>query len=272
MTKKLQSTTSSKSKQRLSAFGDKSAPVLAIGVIILIWYICNDREVIPAYMLPSPVDVVKAFFSNFSVMMKQAAVTLQEAYYGLLIGIALAFIIATLMDRFKFLYKAIYPILVITQTIPTIAIAPLLVLWMGFGMAPKITLVVITTFFPIAIGLLNGFGAADNDAVNLMRAMGANRLQIFRYVKLPNATASFFSGLRISASYAVVGAVVSEWLGGFEGLGVYMTRVKKAYAFDKMFAVIIFISAISLVLMALVSLLEKTAMPWQKKEKNTTNK
>lgn len=267
MTKKLQSTTSSKSKQRLSAFGDKSAPVLAIGVIILIWYICNDREVIPAYMLPSPVDVVKAFFSNFSVMMKQAAVTLQEACYGLLIGIALAFIIATLMDRFKFLYKAIYPILVITQTIPTIAIAPLLVLWMGFGMAPKITLVVITTFFPIAIGLLNGFGAADSDAVNLMRAMGANRLQIFRYVKLPNATASFFSGLRISASYAVVGAVVSEWLGGFEGLGVYMTRVKKAYAFDKMFAVIIFISAISLVLMALVSLLEKTAMPWQKKEK-----
>lgn len=218
-------------------------------------------------MLPSPTDVFTAFFDNFTVMMQQAAVTLQEACYGLLIGVALAFITATLMDRFNFLYKALYPILVITQTIPTIAIAPLLVLWMGFGMAPKITLVVITTFFPIAIGLLDGYRSVDKDAVNLMRAMGANRLQIFRYVKLPNATGSFFSGLRISASYAVVGAVVSEWLGGFEGLGVYMTRVKKAYAFDRMFAVIVFISVISLLLMALVGLLQRLAMPWETKSK-----
>lgn len=219
-------------------------------------------EFVPAYMLPSPIDVVKAFADNFSIMMKQAAVTLQETLYGLLIGIAIAFVIASLMDRFTIINKALYPVLVVTQTIPTIAIAPLLVLWMGFGMAPKITLVVITTFFPIAIGLLNGFQSVDEDAINLMRSMGARRLQIFRIIKLPNATASFFSGLRISAAYAVVGAVVSEWLGGFEGLGVYMTRVKKAYAFDKMFAVIVFISAISLVLMGIVVLLEKISMPW----------
>lgn len=223
-------------------------------------------ELVPAYMLPSPVDVVRAFVDNFSIMMKQAFVTLQETVYGLAIGIVIAFVVAALMDRFAILYKAIYPVLVVTQTIPTIAIAPLLVLWMGFGMAPKITLVVITTFFPIAIGLLNGFENVDPDAVNLMRSMGAGRLQIFRYVKLPNATASFFSGLRVSAAYAVVGAVVSEWLGGFEGLGVYMTRVKKAYAFDKMFAVILFISAISLVLMGIVVLLERAAMPWVHKK------
>lgn len=229
-------------------------------------------EFVPAYMLPSPIDVVKAFVDNFSVMMKQAAVTLQETLYGLLIGIAIAFIIASLMDRFTFINKALYPVLVVTQTIPTIAIAPLLVLWMGFGMAPKITLVVITTFFPIAIGLLNGFESVDEDAINLMRSMGANRFQIFRIVKLPNATASFFSGLRISAAYAVVGAVVSEWLGGFEGLGVYMTRVKKAYAFDRMFAVIVFISAISLVLMGIVVLLEKAAMPWVHKKEKTEKK
>ena len=253
MTKKLQNIT------------NKTAPLIAVAVIILIWFFCSDREIIPAYMLPSPADVVKAFVDNFSIMMKQASVTLQEACYGLLIGIALAFIVATLMDRFNFLYKALYPILVITQTIPTIASAPLLVLWMGFGMAPKITLVVITTFFPIAIGLLGGFEGVDKDAVNLMRAMGANRLQIFRYVKLPNAIPSFFSGLKVSASYAVVGAVISEWLGGFEGLGVYMTRVKKAYAFDKMFAVIVFISVISLLLMGLVNLLERLTTPWKHK-------
>lgn len=229
-------------------------------------------EFVPAYMLPSPIDVVKAFADNFSIMMKQAAVTLQETLYGLLIGIAVAFVIASLMDRFTIINKALYPVLVVTQTIPTIAIAPLLVLWMGFGMAPKITLVVITTFFPIAIGLLNGFQSVDEDAINLMRSMGARRLQIFRIIKLPNATASFFSGLRISAAYAVVGAVVSEWLGGFEGLGVYMTRVKKAYAFDKMFAVIVFISAISLVLMGIVVLLEKISMPWVHKKEISGDK
>ena len=229
-------------------------------------------EFVPAYMLPSPIDVVKAFADNFSIMMKQAAVTLQETLYGLLIGIAIAFVIASLMDRFTIINKALYPVLVVTQTIPTIAIAPLLVLWMGFGMAPKITLVVITTFFPIAIGLLNGFQSVDEDAINLMRSMGARSLQIFRIIKLPNATASFFSGLRISAAYAVVGAVVSEWLGGFEGLGVYMTRVKKAYAFDKMFAVIVFISAISLVLMGIVVLLEKISMPWVHKKEISGDK
>ncbi len=248
MTKKYQSIT------------NKLAPVIAIAVIILIWFLCNNFELVPAYMLPSPLDVAKAFINNFSVMLKQAAVTLQEAIYGLGIGIMLAFIVAALMDRFSFLRKAIYPILVITQTIPTIAIAPLLVLWMGFGMAPKITLVVITTFFPISIGLLNGFENADRDEINMMRSMGANRLQIFKHIKLPSAADSFFSGLKISASYAIVGAVISEWL------GVYMTRVKKAYAFDKMFAVIVFISAISLLLIAIVSLIQHIAMPWERKK------
>ena len=252
----------SKKSQNLT---NKIAPIIALLAVILIWLGISEGEVVPAYMLPSPITVAKAFVVNFTVMMEQAAITLQEAIYGLLIGVALAFIIATLMDRFNFLRKALYPILVVTQTIPTIAIAPLLVLWMGFGMAPKITLVVVTTFFPIAVGLLNGYESVDTDAINLMRSMGATRLQIFRFVKFPTALPAFFSGLRISAAYAVVGAVVSEWLGGFEGLGVYMTRVKKAYSFDKMFAVIIFISVISLLLMGLITLIEKSSMPWKHK-------
>lgn len=216
-------------------------------------------------MLPSPIAVIKAFVSDFPLLMQHAAVTLQEALFGLLIGIILAFIIATAMDRFPFLYKACYPLLVITQTIPTIAIAPLLILWMGFEMAPKITLVVITTFFPITVSLLDGYRSADTDAVNLIRSMGGGRLKIFRHIKLPSALNQFFSGLKVSASYAVVGAVISEWLGGFNGLGVYMTRVKKAYAFDKMFAVIIFISVISLLLMLGISILRRICMPWDKK-------
>lgn len=242
----------------------KIAPIVSILAVLLLWFVLCEGEVVPAYMLPSPVAVGKAFVNDFPILMRHAAVTLQEALYGLLLGIVLAFVIATLMDRFPFLYKAVYPLLVISQTIPTIAIAPLLVLWMGFSMAPKITLVVITTFFPITVSLLDGYRSVDSDAVSLMRSMGAKRIQIFRYIKLPGAMTQFFSGLKVSASYAVVGAVISEWLGGFEGLGVYMTRVKKAYAFDKMFSVIIFISVISLLLMLLISVIKRLCTPWER--------
>src|SRR5699024_9636551 len=119
----------------------------------------------------------------------------------------------------------------------------------GYEMMPKIILIVIVTFFPVTVSLLEGFRSADQDTIQLLRSMGASQVQIFRYVKFPGALNRFFSSLRIAVSYAVVGAVISEWLGGFEGLGVYMTRVKQAFAFDKMFAVIFLISAISLILM-----------------------
>jgi len=191
-------------------------------------------------------------------------ITLAEAFVGLSLGIFLGFIMAVLMDQFGGLYKAFYPLVIVTQTIPTVAIAPLLVLWFGYEMTPKVILIVITTFFPITVGLLNGFQSADKDSINLLRAMGAGRWQIFRYIKFPGALSQFFAGLRISASYAVVGAVISEWLGGFGGLGVYMTRVKKAFSFDKMFAVIFLISMISLLLMKGVDFLQKKCMPWEK--------
>lgn len=244
----------------------KLAPLVSLLAVAALWLFVSEGEIVPSYMLPSPIDVAKAFVADFSILMSHAAVTLQEALYGLLIGTALAFVIAVLMDRFDFLYKAVYPILVITQTIPAIAIAPLLVLWMGFSMAPKITLVVLTTFFPITISLLDGFKSADPDSINLIRSMGGGNFKIFRHIKLPGAVEQFFSGLKVSASYSVVGAVISEWLGGFEGLGVYMTRVKKAYAFDKMFAVIILVSLVSLALMGAVALLKNLAMPYKRKK------
>lgn len=221
-------------------------------------------KLVPGYMLPSPVAVIQVFQTEGPLLWKHLIVTLQEAFWGLFLGVVLGFIVAVLMDRFQLIYKGFYPVAVLSQTIPTIAIAPLLVLWLGYGMAPKITLVVITTFFPITIGLLDGFRQADPDAVNLLRAMGAKRRQIFWFIKMPQSLNSFFSGLRISATYAIVGAVISEWLGGFEGLGVYMVRVKKSYSFDKMFAVIFLISAISLILMKIVDLIGKASMPWER--------
>ena len=215
-------------------------------------------------MLPSPIQVIVALVNEFPILMQHSFITLTEAFIGLLAGIFLGFLCAVLMDQFQGLYKAFYPLMVLTQTIPAVAIAPLLVLWFGYEMAPKVILIVITTFFPIAVGLLNGFKSADRDSINMLRAMGAGRWQIFRHIKFPGAMSEFFAGVRIAASYAVVGAVISEWLGGFKGLGVYMTRVKQAFSFDKMFAVIFLISIISLLLMKGVDFLQKKCMPWEK--------
>lgn len=250
-------------KRKLQNITSKLWSVSAVALIVLLWQMVSSFGIVDAFMLPSPIQVLKAFVSEFPALMQHSLVTLAEAFLGLFFGILLGFAVAVLMDHFEILYKACYPLIVLTQTIPTVAIAPLLVLWFGYEMMPKVILIVITTFFPLAVGLLSGFKAADEDAINLLRAMGAGRWQIFRYIKFPGAMPQFFSGLRISASYAVVGAVISEWLGGFSGLGVYMTRVKQAFAFDKMFAVIFLISAISLLLMKGVDLLQKKLMPWE---------
>lgn len=253
-------------RKKLQNITNKLWSLAAIAVILIVWQIAAVQEMVPSYMLPSPVAVVKALVSEFPLLMTHAKVTLTEAFLGLGCGVLLGFVMAILMDHFDKLYRALYPLIVVTQTIPTVAIAPLLVLWFGYEMLPKVILIVIVTFFPVTVGLLNGFRSADPDMMNLMRSMGAGKIQIFRYIKLPGSMSHFFGSLRISASYAVVGAVISEWLGGFEGLGVYMTRVKKAFAFDKMFAVILLISVISLLLMKLVDVLHKKCMPWEQKK------
>lgn len=254
MIKKLQNTT------------NKLWPAAAILVILGIWQTASGTGMVSKFLLPSPVDVVRAFVNDFPLLMANARVTILESFIGLLMGVVIGFLMAVLMDHFDKLYKAFYPLIVLTQTVPTVAIAPLLVLWFGYEMLPKVILIVIVTFFPITVSLLDGFRSADKDTISLMRSMGASKLQIFRYVKFQGSLSQFFASLRISASYAVVGAVISEWLGGFEGLGVYMIRVKKGFAFDKMFAVIFMISAISLLLMWAVNLLQKKCMPWESRE------
>lgn len=237
--------------------------IAAVAALLVLWQLACTTGLIASYMLPSPVDVVTAFISEFPALWDNSLITLQEAFIGLALGVSIGFLVAVLMDSFEVLYRAFYPLLILTQTIPSVAIAPLLVLWFGYEMLPKIILIVISTFFPVTVGLLDGFRSTDKDAIGLLRSMGASRAQIFRYIKFPAALPQLFSGLRIAAAYSVVGAVISEWLGGFGGLGVYMTRVKKAFAFDKMFAVIFLISGISLALMALVELAEKKCMPYR---------
>lgn len=241
----------------------KTYALIGILALIGVWQLVCAMKLVPGFMLPSPVEVAKALAEDFALLMQHTKTTLTEALLGLAIGVATGFILAVMMDSFKLLKKITYPLLVISQTIPTVAIAPLLVLWFGYEMLPKVILIVLTTFFPIAIGLFEGFSSCDKDCINLLRSMGAGKIQIFGYVKIPGAITPFFSALKISASYSIVGAVISEWLGGFEGLGVYMTRVKKAYQYDKMFAVIILISLLSLILMGIISFAHKKLTPWE---------
>lgn len=254
-------------RERLLSITNKIWSLMAIAILIVIWQLVCSLGLVESFMLPSPVNVVKAFVEDFPALMGHLRVTLIEAVAGLFFGVVLGFAVAVIMDACSIIYKALYPIIILTQTVPTVAIAPLLVLWFGYDMLPKIILIVVTTFFPIAVGLLGGFKAVDRDEINLLKAMGAGSLQIFTHIKLPGAMGQFFAGLKISASYAVVGAVISEWLGGFEGLGVYMTRVKNAFAFDRMFAVIFLISIVSLLVMKLVELLQRRAMPWLKDDR-----
>lgn len=242
----------------------KLYPLTFVALLIGIWWALCAFKVVPPFMLPSPDKVVTAFITDFPLLLSHAKVSLIESVLGLTSAVSFAVITAVLMDRFLFLRLSVYPVIVLTQTIPTIAIAPLLVLWLGYSILPKVVLIFITCFFPMVISMLSGLASADRDIIRLFQSMGASRLQILWQVKLPSSLDSFFSGLRVSVAYSIVGAVIAEWLGGNNGLGVYMTRVRKAYAFDKMFAVIIFISLISLLLMKLVDLAHKKAMPWKK--------
>lgn len=240
--------------------------------IIVIWQIAGYLNLLPKFIIPTPLEIMDSFIKNYSTLWIHTKVTILEALLGLVIGVLIGWILAIIMDSFSIFNKAIYPILVITQTIPTIALAPILVLWLGYGITPKIVLIVLTTAFPIIISILDGFRHCDKDTIILLKLMNANKWQILYHVKIPNALSYFYAGFRVSVSYAFIAAVVAEWLGGFEGLGVYMIRAKKLFEYDTMFAIIILISAISLISIQLVKISEKKFIKWkylgEKNEKN----
>lgn len=233
-------------------------------IILIIWWFISVMNIVPEFLLPTPIDVLNAFIKDFNLIGNHLLTTLFEAFLGLSASIILGFFIAILMDKFNILDRILYPLIVISQTVPTIAIAPLIVLWFGFGIFPKIFLIFSTCFFPITISILSGFKSIDKDMLKLMYSLNSTYFKTLIFLKIPYSLKSFFSGLKISASYAIVGAVVSEWLGGEKGIGVYMTRVKKAYSFDKMFASIIIISLLSIVLVKFIKFLERKIIYWEK--------
>ncbi len=232
--------------------------------LLIIWQIVVDGNIVERYMLPSPKDIIITLFEILPTIKQHIYTTLKEAMIGFAIAIVLALILAVVMDSIKVIRKAIYPILVLSQTIPIIALAPLFAMWFGFGILPKVIVVVLVCFFPIVISLIDGLDSVDKDMINLLKSMGANKIQIFRTVKFPASMVNFFSGLRIAATYSIMGAVIGEWLGGSEGLGIYMLRVKKAYALDKVFAVILIIVVLSMALFGLLFMIQYLLMPWER--------
>lgn len=240
------------------------APILFSIFLLLLWEGLVETGVVKRFILPSPTDIIKALFENMGELLPHTLVTAGEALMGLLLALVTAILLAVLMDSFSLLKEAIYPILVVSQTVPIIVLAPLIAMWFGFGILPKVFVVGLVCFFPVLISLLDGLYHVDKDAVNLFRSMGANKLQILRYLKWKGSLKSFYSGLRISATYSIMGAVIGEWLGGSKGLGVYMLRARHSFALDKVFAAILIIVLLSMGLFRLVMYVEKCTMPWRR--------
>lgn len=228
------------------------------------WELVVNLGVVERYTLPSPSDIVNALIVNGSDIMMHTGVTFFEGMTGLLAAVFLALIMAVAMDQFPMVKKAIYPVLVISQTVPIIVIAPLLAMWFGFGIAPKIFVVVLVCFFPITVNLIEGLQSVDGELINLVRSMGATKGQIFAKIKFPSALPYFFSGLKIAATYSIMGAVIGEWLGGKAGLGVYMLRARHAFALDLVFASIVVIVILSIILFYGIAGIQRALMPWEK--------
>lgn len=235
-------------------------------IILALWQFVVAVGVLPDYLLPSPWQILKALIDDANLLAHHAKYTLATAFIGTVIGLALSFVLSILMDLSRGFRQSVYPLILLNQTIPTIAIAPLLVIWLGYGILPKVVLVVLSVFFPMTIALLDGYRSVSADELNLFRSMKANAYQTYRHLKIPSAMGYFFTGLKVALSYALISAVVAEWLGGYHGLGVYMTRVRKSYELDNMFAVIFLISFLTLALIALVKWLERRALDYQYKE------
>lgn len=231
-------------------------PLITFLLVIIIWQIITVSFSVPIYILPKPTEIMSALYSEKSTLIIHVFTTLTEALSGLILSGVLAFFIALAMDISKGIKLAFYPHLVVSQTIPVLVLGPILTIWFGFGITPKIIMVVLMCFFPIVVSFSDGLAQVSKEKITLLKTYGASEFQIYRKVKLPESLGSFFSGLKIAATYCVSGAIVGEWLSASSGLGYYMIRAKNGFELDKVFASIICVILLSLALNALVSLIQ----------------
>jgi len=239
------------------------APPLVVVFALLAfwqWYVVT-YDIKPS-TLPSPKRVVEQGWAFRDQLWENAKVTLKETFLGFSLSIVIGSLFAVAIDFSKTIRRAIYPVLVASQTLPIIAIAPLMIIWFGFGLLPKIIIVILVTFFPITVSLSDGFRSAEAEAMDLLGSMGATKWGVFRHVRLPSALPSFFSGLRIAITYAVVGAVFAEYVGAKAGLGIFMLLQKNSFRTDLVLAAVFVTALVSVSLFLLVSLVQRLAIPW----------
>ena len=247
-------------------------PALIILVLLAVWEFCVHAFAMPLYVLPAPSQVVLALIGEADTLLVHAGVSLAEALVGMGISLGASLVLGILMDAFPTFKRSIYPILVVTQTVPMIVLAPIFIIYMGFGLAPKILTVTMMCFFPVVVGFADGMAQVDDGYVNLLRSYGASRLQVYTLAKIPAAMPALLSGLKVAATYSVSGAVVGEWIASQKGLGYYLLRVKNNYMLDKVFACVIVIILLSLMMNGLVRLLQRLFAPYMNQMKGPCGK
>ena len=243
------------------------APAVALAAAILVaWQLVVAALRVPRWLLPAPLDIAAALVGGRDLLFDHTVMTLGETLAGLAAAFVLGVGLAIAMDRIGPVRRAVYPLLVASQTVPVVAIAPLLTIWFGFDVLPKVIVVALVCFFPIVVGTFDGLASVDPDAVRLIRSMGATGWQLFWRVRWPAALPSLFSGTRIGVTYGVIGAIVGDWVGGSRGVGIYMMRAADQLLTERVFAAIVVSSLLSVVLFLAVGLAERAAIPWHRRE------
>ncbi len=241
-------------------------PFLVLILLFIIWEVSIRVFDVPAWLMPPPSDIWAEGVASWPVFKGHLASTTTLTIAGFVIGCSIGIGTAVGLHLLPKVKEAIYPLMILSQNIPIIVLAPLLVIWFGFGLLPKIIVITLICFFPVAVSALDGFRQTNAEYILYMKMSGASKGQIFRKVEWPHALPSIFSGLKISATYSVMGAVISEWLGAQKGIGVYMTLASSSFRTDRVFVAIFMIMLLSLVFFGIILLLEKFMVKWNRKE------
>ena len=237
-------------------------PVALLVAAVCAWELVVRIFDVQDYVFPAPTAVASSFDHDFGLLAHATIVTLREVLLGFALAVVMALAVAVAVHFSAALRRALLPILVLSQTIPTVVLAPVLAILLGFGIGPKLVVVAIVCFFPIVVNAVDGLRSADPELVRMMRTLHGDRFDIFRRVEWPGALPAIFSGARIAATYAAVGAVFAEWAGSSSGLGFVILQAQPALATPRIFAAVIVLSALALALYGLVSLAERILVPW----------
>jgi ABC-type nitrate/sulfonate/bicarbonate transport system permease component len=251
----------------LKQIGSRAVPALVgFGSLIALWQWYASQPSIDPQLLPTPLAVWRALTAEHDLLWQQTLVTLEETLVGFAAALVSGVFIATVIDFSPWLRRAIYPLLVTSQTIPIITLAPLLVLWFGFGLVSKVIVIALICFFPIVVALADGLRSTDPELVKLYRAFGAGQLRLYWSVRLPGALPALFSGIRIAVTYSVIGAIFGEYVGASAGLGYFIQLKQHSFATAAEIAAILVTAALSIMLFLLVALIERLALPWYYQE------